>query len=84
MHYTTGSRSDGCGRRPYTHRFDGEQGGGAEDCAAGLFMCRVRVKSFALLVYSDWDLLRHYNCGYRHLVTSVITIPESDCKKDKN
>jgi len=40
-----------CGTRLYTHRFDGERGGGAEDCAAGLLLCRVRVPSVAC---SSW------------------------------
>ena len=84
MHCTAGSRSDGCGIRPCTHRFDGEQGGGTEDCAARFCLCRLLVPSIALLVYSDWNLFRHYNCGYRHLVISVITMPESECKKGKS
>jgi len=86
MHCTAGRRSDGCRRRLNLnmHRFDGEQGGGAEDCAARLRLCRLLVPSLALLVYSDWNFLRHFNCGYRPLVISVITMPESERRKDKS
>ena len=52
--------SDGCGTRLYTHRFDGERGGGAEDCAAGLRLCRLRVPSLALLLASDRRSFRHF------------------------
>ena len=60
MYCTAGSGSDRCGIRFCTHRIDSEQGGGEGGCAAGLFLCRDRVPSLALLFASDWRGFRHF------------------------
>jgi hypothetical protein len=70
--------------RLYTHRFDGERGGGEVDCAAGLLLCRLRVPSFALIGSTDWLFFGHFKSSYGTLVISAITIPESECKTDKS